>query len=173
MVVREELEKLGLDPVQVELGEAELKTVPSAQQVTELKSNLSALGFELLNDRKSTLVEKVKNIVIELIHQADELDIQVNFSTILQNKLHVDYSYISSLFSDTVGLTIEKYIIQQKIEKVKELLVYNELSLSEISYKLGYSSVQHLSTQFKKVTGLTPTNFKKIKEHKRKSLDEI
>jgi YesN/AraC family two-component response regulator len=173
MVVREVLEKMDLDPVQVELGEAELKTEPSAGQVAELKSKLSALGFELLNDRKSTLVEKVKNIVIELIHQSDELDIQVNFSTILQDKLHVDYSYVSSLFSDTVGLTIEKYIIQQRIEKVKELLIYNELSLSEISYKLGYSSVQHLSTQFKKVTGLTPTHFKKIKENKRKSLDEI
>jgi AraC-like DNA-binding protein len=173
MVVREVLEKLGLDPVQVALGEVELKTEPSAEQITQLKSKLSALGFELLNDRKSTLVEKVKNIVIGLIHQADDLDIQVNFSTILQDKLHVDYSYISSLFSETVGLTIEKFIIQQKIERVKELLIYNELSLSEISYKLGYSSVQHLSTQFKKVTGLTPTHFKQIRENKRKSLDEI
>jgi len=118
-------------------------------------------------------VEKVKNIIIEVIHGADEVDLTMNFSSLIGQKLHIDYNYISSLFSNTEGITIEQYIILQRIERAKELLVYNELTLSEISYKLGYSSVQHLSIQFKKVTGLTPSHFKSIKENRRKPLDQL
>ena len=159
MVVRDALEQLGLEPSQVSLGEAEIKDSLTTNEKKNLKEKLAAVGFELLDDKKATLVEKVKNAVIEIIHHREDLDDHIKFSKLIEKKVGLDYHTLSSLFSETEGTTIEKYTILQRIEKVKELLVYNELSLSEISYKLGYSSVQHLSTQFKKVTGLTPFAF--------------
>ena len=173
MVVRDEIEKLGLEPSQVSLGEAEVKDSLTDEDKKNLKEKLAALGFELLDDKKATLVEKIKNAIIEIIHHSDDLDDHIKFSKLIEKKVGVDYHTLSSLFSETEGTTIEKYTILQKIEKVKELLVYNELSLSEISYKLGYSSVQHLSMQFKKVTGLTPSHFRQIKDNKRKPLDQV
>lgn len=173
MVVREELEKLGLEPTQVGLGEAEIKDDLTPNKKTMLKERLASIGFELLDDKKATLVEKIKNAIIEIIHYGEDLDNRIKFSKQIENKVGVDYHSLSTLFSETEGTTIEKYIILQRIEKVKELLVYNELSLSEIAFKIGYSSVQHLSMQFKKVTGLTPSHFKQIKDNKRKPLDEV
>lgn len=173
MVVRQELEKLGLQPIQVTLGEVELKNELSQEEKKALRESLGTLGFELLDDKKARLVEKVKNAIIEIIHYGDDLDNRIKFSKQIEKKVGVDYHSLSTLFSATEGTTIEKFIIHQRIEKVKELLVYNELTLSEIAYKTGYSSVQHLSTQFKKVTGLTPSYFKQIKNIKRKPLDEV
>lgn len=173
MVVRQELEKMNLTPTHIQLGEVELKEDLSDIQISNLRDQLADKGFELLDDRKTMIVEKVKNIIVEVIHGRNEVDLKTNFSHLIQQVLNMDYSYISSLFSNTEGVTIEQYIILQRIERAKELLVYNELTLSEISYKLGYSSVQHLSTQFKKVTGLTPSHFKKIKENRRKPLDQL
>lgn len=172
LVVRQELEKLGLKPVSIKLGEVEIATEPTAAQLNQVKQNLSSLRFELLDNSRKKLIEKIKNIVIEQIHYSDADD-KHNFSEILSTKLLKDYSYLSNLFSDVEGITIEKYIINQKIEKVKELLVYDELSLSEIAFKLGYSSVAHLSSQFKKVTGLTPSHFKNLGGIHRKPLDKI
>ncbi len=172
LVVRQELEKLNLKPVSIKLGEAEITKEPTEKQLAQLKENLATLGFELLDDSRKKLIEKIKNIVIEQIHYSDTDD-KHNFSEILSRKLLKDYSYLSNLFSDVEGITIEKYIINQKIEKVKELLVYDELSLSEIAFKLGYSSVAHLSSQFKKVTGLTPSHFKNLGGIHRKPLDKI
>ena len=173
MVVREAMGKLELEPVQIELGEVEVKEGLTLEKKQALKETLASLGFELLDDKKGRLVEKVKNAIIEIIHYGEDLDNRLKFSKQIENKVGVDYHSLSVLFSDTEGTTIEKYVINQRIEKVKELLVYNELSLSEIAFKTGYSSVQHLSTQFKKVTGLTPSHFKLIKQKKRKPLDEV
>lgn len=173
MVVRQELEKMNLTPVHIQLGEVELKEDLSDTQINHLRDQLAGKDFELLDDRKTMIVEKVKNIIVEVIYGADEVDLKINFSNLIQQRLHIDYNYVSTLFSNTEGITIEQYIILQRIERAKELLVYNELTLSEISYKLRYSSVQHLSTQFKKVTGLTPSHFKAIKENKRKPLDQL
>jgi AraC-like DNA-binding protein len=173
MVVREELKKLGLEPTQVVLGEAEIRDELTSDKKAILKESLASLGFELLDDKKATLVEKIKNAIIEIIHYGEDLDNRLKISKQIEKKIGVDYHSLSTLFSETEGTTIEKYTILQRIEKVKELLVYNELSLSEIAFKTGYSSVQHLSTQFKKVTGLTPSHFKQIKDNKRKPLDEV
>ena len=173
MVVRNELEAMGFEPGQVTLGEAEVKNDLSPDQKEMLRRKLADLGFELLDDKKARLVEKIKNAVIEIIHYGEDLDNRIKFSKQIEQKVGVDYHQLSTLFSETEGTTIEKYIILQRIEKVKELLVYNELSLSEIAFKTGYSSIQHLSTQFKKVTGLTPSHFKEIKDNKRKPLDEV
>lgn len=173
MVVRNELERMGLEPVQVALGEAEIKNDLKPDQKETLRDNLSQIGFELLDDKNAKLVEKIKNAIIEIIHYGEDLDNRLKFSKQIEQKVGVDYHQLSTLFSETEGTTIEKYIILQRIEKVKELLVYNELNLSEIAFKTGYSSVQHLSTQFKKITGLTPSHFKEIKDNKRKPLDEV
>jgi AraC family transcriptional regulator len=173
MVVRQELEKIGLKPSQVTLGEAEIKNELHPDQKEALRSNLASLGFELLDDKNAKLVERIKNAIIEIIHYGEDLDNRIKFSKQIEQKVGVDYHQLSTLFSETEGTTIEKYIILQRIEKVKELLVYNELNLSEIAFKTGYSSVQHLSTQFKKVTGLTPSHFKEVKENKRRPLDEV
>lgn len=172
-VVREELEELGLEPAQITLGEAEIKDDLTSDNKKNLQKRFAVLGFELLDDKKATLVEKVKNAIIEIVHYGEDLDNRIKFSKQIEKKIGVDYHTLSNLFSETEGTTIEKYIILQRIEKVKELLVYNELNLSEIAFKTGYSSVQHLSMQFKKITGLTPSHFKKIKENKRKPLDEV
>ncbi|HEY0677365.1 MAG TPA: AraC family transcriptional regulator [Chitinophagaceae bacterium] len=173
MVVREELEKLKLEPVHVTLGEAEIQNELTPESKNQLQTNLAALGFELLDDRKSRLVEKIKNAIIEIIHYGEDLDNRLKFSKQIEQKVGVDYHQLSTLFSETEGITIEKYIILQRIEKVKELLVYNEFNLSEIAFRTGYSSVQHLSAQFKKVTGLTPSHFRQVKDNKRKPLDQV
>jgi AraC family transcriptional regulator len=173
-VVRNELENLGLHIDQISLGEVQVDETEDQIDKQKVVSALTKHGFELLDDKKSLIIEKIKTAVIEQIHYpAKEGGRHYNFSHILEKKLGFDYNYLSSLFSSLEGITLEKYIIQQKIERVKELLVYDELNLSEIAYQLGYSSVQHLSTQFKKVTDLTPSHFKKIKENKRRPLDEI
>ena len=172
MAVKSELEKLGYDPLHVQLGEVELKEDISGNELTVFKNRLNDLGFELIDDSKSKLIEKIKLLVIQLIHHG-EGQMHQNYSEYIASKLNREYNYLSHLFSEVEGTTIEKYIINQKIERVKELLVYNELTLSEIADLLGYSSVAHLSGQFRKVTGLTPSYFKQLKENKRKPIDLI
>lgn len=165
MIVKDELEKLGLNYTIVELGEVEISEKLSAKKYKQLKICLLKFGLELMEDKKTMLIEKVKNIIVEMIHYSDEPPL-LNFSNYLSEKLDYDYHYISTLFSEVKGITIEHYIIAHKIERAKELLIYNELTLTEIAFKLHYSSVAHLSNQFKKVTGLTPSFFKNMK-HKR------
>jgi AraC family transcriptional regulator len=172
LVVEQELQKLDIESCKVTLGEVETTGVPAKEKLEQLEKNLYALGFEMLDNSKQQLIEKIKNIIIQQVHHTQEEN-NHNFSDILSKSLHKDYSYLSSLFSEVEGITIEKYIIHQKIEKVKELIIYDELNLSEIAYKLGYSSVAHLSTQFKKVTGLTPTHFKTVGQNRRKPLDKV
>lgn len=172
MVVRSELEKLHLQPLTVELGEVELKNEPTKETLQRLDTALQNLGFEIIDDRKSRIIEKIKNTIIELIHHSDE-NIGVNLSEYLTQKLHYDYSYLSNLFSEVEGTTIEKYLIAQKIEKVKELLKYDELTLSQIADRLGYSSVAYLSNQFKKQTGLSPTFFKHLKQNNRRNIEDL
>ena len=165
MIVKSELEKMHLQFTVVELGEVEITGELSSKQQRELKTSLLRSGLELLEDKKSMLIEKIKNIVVEMIHYSDEPPV-LNFSNYLSEKLNYDYNYLSNLFSEVKGTTIEHFIIAHKIERAKELLIYNELTLTEIAEKLHYSNVAHLSNQFKKVTGLTPSFFKKMK-HKR------
>lgn len=172
MVVQNELSKLGLDVKNVKLGEVLFAKELTPEEKANLDSVLIPLGFEVIDDKKSRLIEKIKSIIIHLVHHQDN-NAKTNLSDVLSQQLHHDYNYLSNLFSEVEGTTIEKYFIAQKIEKVKELLVYDELSLSEIADRLNYSSVAYLSNQFKKVTGLTPSYFKQIKEDKRKPLDEI
>lgn len=172
MVVQQELEKLGLDVKNVALGEVTLGKEPTSEERKRIESVLVPLGFEVIDDKKSRIIERIKTVIIDLIHHHDN-DTRVNLSELLSDKLHHDYNYLSNLFSEVEGTTIEKYFIAQKIEKVKELLVYDELSLSEIAYRLNYSSVAYLSNQFKKVTGLTPSHFKQIKVNKRTPLDKV
>ena len=172
MVVKSELEKLGLKALNVDLGEVRLDKPLDEQQKSTIKNRLAPLGFELIDDKKSRLIEQIKTLIIELVHYNNS-DLKTNLSDYLSDKLHHDYNYISNLFSEIEGTTIEKYFIAQKIEKVKELLVYDELSLNEIAFRLNYSSTAHLSNQFKKVTGLTPSHFKQIKTSKRKPLDKV
>jgi AraC-like DNA-binding protein len=172
MVVKSELEKLGLTCISVDLGVVEIKDDITSEQLTEFGENLRKSGLELLDDKKNILVEKIKSVVIEMVHYADELP-KVNDSDHISEKLHYDYTYLSNTFSEVKGITIQQYIIQHKIEKVKELLLYDELSLTEIAYKLHYSSVAHLSNQFKKITGLTPTFFKSLKDKKLKNLEDL
>lgn len=172
MAVRSELTKLNIKVSDVELGEVTIDGEIGNEKKSKLRDALNNLGFELLDDSKTRIIEKIKTAIIQLIHHSDN-DIKINYSSFIEDKLKKDYNYLSNLFSEIEGTTIEKYIINQKIERVKELLVYNELSLSEIANKMGYSSVAYLSGQFKKVTGLTPSHFKSIKEKKRNSLDKI
>ncbi|MEL7587199.1 MAG: AraC family transcriptional regulator [Prolixibacteraceae bacterium] len=172
MVVKAELERLGLRPVAVELGEVVIDRELSPEEVQQVRDALTRLGFSLIDDKKSRLIEQVKTLIIELVHHHNS-ELSVNLSDYLKQHINHDYHYISTLFSEVEGTTIEKYFIAQKIEKVKELLVYDELSLSEIADQLNYSSVGYLSSQFKKVTGFTPSHFKQIRERKRKSLDQV
>jgi YesN/AraC family two-component response regulator len=172
MVVKTELERLGLEPIDVELGEVSFANEISQEQKQEIDSVLTQLGFALIDDRKSRLIESIKTLIVELVHQHNS-ELQTNLSDYLSGRLLQDYNSMSHLFSEVEGTTIEKYFIAQKIERVKELLVYDEMTLSEIAFMLHYSSVAHLSNQFKKVTGLTPSHFKNIRAEKRKPLDEV
>lgn len=172
MVVRDELIKLGLHCIVVELGEAEIAEVVTHEQREEIRAALLRSGLELMDDKKSMLIQKIKQVIIEMVHYSEE-PIRVKFSEYLSRQLNYDYTYLANIFSEVQGTTIEKFIITHKIERVKELLVYNELTLSEIAWQMHYSSVSHLSAQFKKVTGLTPSYFKRIKDQRRNMLDEI
>lgn len=172
MVVKAILEKLGLHPVRVELGEVELQENDISEIKEKLKQELLSFGFDLLDYKKTKTIEKIKNRLVDLVQNKNG-NLQVTLSDYLSQELHQNYSALSNLFSEVEGITIEKYFILQKIEKVKELLVYDELTLSEIAFQLNYSSVAYLSNQFKKVTGLTPSHFKKLRTVNRKPLDEI
>lgn len=172
MVVKNELERIGFHPVNLTLGEVELESDINDDAKLTINKHLMNFGFELIDDKRSRLIGQIKSLIIELVHNQNS-ELKSNLSDYLSTNLHHDYTYLSNLFSEVEGTTIEKYFIAQKIEKVKELLVYDELSLSEIAFQLNYSSVAHLSNQFKKVTGLTPSHFKRIKAGKRKPLDEV
>lgn len=171
--VQEEIEGLGFTLKSMQLGEVVLNEEIDDNDTEKIRKVLSDNGFELITDNRSRIISRIKTLIIEYIHYDKEKPKYVNFSDLLASELNHDYSYLSHLFSMVEGKTIEKYMILQRIEKVKELLVYDELSLSEISYKLGYSSVAHLSRQFKSVTGLTPSHYKTIREEKRKPLDQV
>lgn len=172
MVVKAELEKLGLHYIVVELGEAEIMESISEEQHDQFKEALLKSGLELLDNKKSVLIQKIKNVIIELIHYSEE-PLAINFSDHLSQKLNHNYTYLANLFSEVQGTTIEKFIIAHKIERVKELLVYNELTLTEIAYLMHYSSVAHLSAQFKKITGLTPSHFKQLREKRLTMLENL
>ncbi|MGV3762241.1 helix-turn-helix domain-containing protein [Parapedobacter sp.] len=172
MVVQGEMDKLGINATHIKLGEVSLERPLSGDETSALRNALTTVGFELIDDKKSRIIEQIKTVIIDLVHH-QKSDKKYNLSDMLTNTLNHDYSYLSNLFSEVEGTTIEKYFIAQKIEKVKELLVYDELTLSEIAHRLNYSSVAYLSNQFKKVTGLTPSHFKKIKEDRRKPLDKV
>jgi AraC-like DNA-binding protein len=172
MVVKSEFEKIGIHPVAIELGQVELLEDWTFKDKLILSKSLNELGFEIVEDKIKITVERIKNQIIGLVHHQN-LDIKINLSSYLSENLAQDYNILSNLFSDYEGTTIEHFFIKQKIEKVKELLSYNELSLSEIAFKLNYSDVAHLSNQFKKVTGITPTNFKKMDINKRIQIDQL
>jgi len=172
MVVKSELDKLGLHYGVVDLGDVEIREDITSGQREQLKAALLVSGLELMEDRKAMLIEKIKNVVVEMVHYNDDGP-KMNFSLFLTEKLHYDYTYLANLFSEVTGITIEHFIIAHKIERVKELLLYDELNLTEISYKLNYSSVAHLSNQFKKVTGLTPSYFKKLKLKRLLTLENV
>lgn len=172
MVVKAELEKLGLQYRDVKIGEADIIDKISASQIKQLDVALRKSGLFIMDDKKSILVEQIKSAIIELVHYTEE-QIKVNLSDYLSEKLDYDYTYLANLFSEVKGLTIEKFYLTHKIEKVKELIVYNELNLTEIAYMMHYSSVSHLSNQFKKYTGLTPSHFKKLKNKRRSTLEDV
>jgi len=172
MVVKAELEKLGVRYVDVLIGEANTVEDVSKEQLERLDIALRKSGLQLMDDKRSILVEKIKSAVIELVHYTDE-QIKTNLSDFLSEKLNYDYTYLANLFSEVKGITVEKFYLTHKIEKVKELIVYDELNLSEIAYKMHYSSVAHLSNQFKKITGLTPTHFKMLKNKRRRTLEDV
>ncbi len=174
MVIQSQLASMDLKPVSVDLGEVDLGDIElTADEIDDFRKKIEPLGFELISDKKNMLINKIKSSIIDLIHVKDEFT-HINVSDYLKSAVDYDYNYLSNLFSSVEGITIEHYMIKQKIEKVKEYLVYNELTLSEISYKLGYSSVAHLSRQFKKVTGMTPTYFKNLRDAKRRNtLDNL
>jgi len=172
MVVKAELEKLRLHFITVELGEVDIEETLSPAQREALASALKRSGLELMDDKKAILIEKIKQVIIETIHYTEDA-LRVNFSNHLSEKLNYDYTYLANLFSEVEGTTIEHFIIKHKIERVKELLIYDELSLTEIAYKLHYSSVAALSNQFKKVTGLTPSFFKHIKHKRMSGLENV
>lgn len=172
MVVKEELKKLGLHYVIVDLGEVDVMETLTLHQREQLKIALHASGLELMDDKRAVLIEKIKNVIIEIVHYSDEV-IKINFSNYLSEKLHQDYTYLSNLFSEVQGTTIEQFLISHKVERIKELIIYGELNITEIAWKMNYSSVAHLSSQFKKVTGLSPSHFKQLKDKRRKPIEEI
>jgi AraC-like DNA-binding protein len=172
MLVKEELQNLGIQFLSVELGIVELSEEITENQREQLKATLFKSGLELLDDKKSMLVERIKIVITEMIHYSDEAP-KVNYSDFISEKIGLDYTYLSNVFSEVKGMTIQQYIINHKIERVKELLLYDELNLTEISYKLNYSSVAHLSNQFKKVTGLSPTFYKQLKMKRDNNLENL
>lgn len=172
MIVKAALDKLGLMYGAIDLGEAEIKEPISPEQREALNKALQVSGLELMDNKKAILIERIKSVIIEMVHYSDELQ-KIKNSSYISDKLNHDYTYLSNIFSEVTGTTIEHYIINHKIEKVKELLLYDELNLTEISYRLNYSSVAHLSNQFKKITGLTPSYFKKLRYKKRSALENI
>ncbi|MCR9228748.1 MAG: helix-turn-helix transcriptional regulator [Flavobacteriaceae bacterium] len=172
MVVKEELKKLGLHYVNIDLGTIEILEDITDFQRDALRKNLKKYGLELLDDKRKIIIEKIKSLIIELIHYSDELP-KVNYSDYISEKLGYDYTYLANTFSEVKGITIQQFIIIHKIERIKELLLYDELNLTEISYLLHYSSVSHLSNQFKKITGLTPSYYKKLKKKRLKNLEDL
>lgn len=170
--VKETLQRLGLHFVFVDLGEIEVMEDLSVDQRAELNVELLKSGLELLDDKRAVLVEKIKVTIIEMVHHSDEV-LKVNFSDYLSEKLHHDYTYLSNMFSEIQGSTIEQFVIQHKVERIKELIIYGELNITKIAWKMNYSSVAHLSNQFKKVTGLSPTHFKNMKERRRLPIEDI
>lgn len=172
MVVKDELQKLGIHYVILDLGMVELLQNITEEQRLLLKINLLRYGLELLEDQRSILIERIKNVITEMIHYSDELP-DTNYSDYISQKIGHDYTYLSNIFSEVKGITIQQFIIMHKIERVKELLLYDELNLTEISYKLHYSSVAHLSNQFKKITGLSPSFYKKLKQKREQNLENL
>jgi AraC-like DNA-binding protein len=172
MAVKEVLKSLDLHFVLVDLGEVDVMESLSTEQRGKLKTALLAEGFELMDDKRAVLIERIKNAIVEMVHHTDEL-IKTNFSDFLSAKLNHDYTYLANLFSEVQGTTIEQYIIAHKVERIKEFIIYDELNITEIAYKMNYSSVAHLSNQFKKVTGLSPSHFKKLKDKRRSPIEDI
>ncbi len=172
MVVKDALSKLNIHFRNVDLGEADTIEELSPEQIEQFRATLLFFGLELMDDKKSVLIQKIKNVIVELVHYSEE-PLSINLSDFLAEKLGHNYTYLANLFSEVQGITIEKYYISHKIERVKELLVYNEHNLTEIAWMMHYSSVGHLSSQFKKVTGLTPSYFKKMKEKRRNMLEDL
>ena len=172
MIVKSEFEELGLHFIIKELGEVEIMESITAEQLNLLNSNLEKSGLGLLDDKKRVLIEKIKNIIVELVYYSQEQP-KINLSDYLSEKLNYDYTYLANIFSESQGTTIEHFFLTHKIERVKELLVYDEISLTEIAYKLHYSSVAHLSNQFKKLTGLTPSNYKHLRNKRRKPTENV
>jgi AraC-like DNA-binding protein len=172
MAVKEELRKLGLHFVVVDLGEVDVMEDLTAEQLAQLSAGLLSTGLELMDDKRAILIEKIQNVITEMIHNADDMP-KMNYSDYISEKLNYDYTYLSNIFSEVKGITIQQFIIVHKIERVKEYLIYDELNLTEISYKLHYSSVAHLSNQFKKVTGLSPSQYKQLKDKKRSPIEDI
>ena len=172
MKVKEELNKLGIDYLSIDLGILELTNNLTPEQYARLKENLLSSGLELIEDKKTILVERIKNVIIQMIHESEELP-KVNYSDYISEQLDYDYTYLSNIFAEVKGITIQQYIINNKIERVKELLLYDELNLTEISYMLQYSSVAHLSNQFKKTTGLSPSYFKRLKLKRKENLENL
>lgn len=172
MIVKQELEKLGLECIHVRLGTVEIKKEITDSQKEQFRKNLKVYGLELLDNQRNIIIEKIKTVIIEMIHYAEEQP-KMNYSDYISEKLGYNYTYLANTFSEVKGMTIQRYIIINKIERVKELLMYDELNLTEISYKLHYSSVAHLSNQFKKITGLTPSHFKEMKEKRLKHIEDL
>jgi AraC-like DNA-binding protein len=172
MAVKEDLKKLGLHFIVVDLGEVEIMENITPEQREELKASLLTAGLELMDDKRAVLIERIKNVIIEMVHHTEEM-IKVNFSNFLSEKLNHDYTYMANLFSEVQGTTIEQFIISHKVERIKELIIYGELNITEIAWKMNYSSVAHLSNQFKKVTGLSPSHFKQLKDKRRSPIEDI
>jgi AraC-like DNA-binding protein len=172
LAVKDELKKLGLHFVVVDLGEVDIMENITFEQREMLKKGLLDSGLELMEDKKAILIERIKNIIIEMIHHSDEV-VKVNFSDFLSEKLNHNYTYLANLFSEVQGTTIEQFVISHKIERIKELMIYDELNITEIAWKMNYSSVAHLSSQFKKVTGLSPSHFKQLKDKRRNPIEDI
>jgi AraC-like DNA-binding protein len=172
IAVKEVLKNMGLHFIVVDLGEVDIMEELSPEQREEMKIALLTSGLELMDDKKAMLIEKIKNVIVQMVHHTDEM-IKINFSNFLSEKLNYDYTYMANLFSEVQGTTIEQYIISNKVERIKELIIYGELNITEIAWKMNYSSVAHLSNQFKKVTGLSPSHFKKLKDKRRSPLEEL
>jgi len=172
MAVKEELRKLGLHFIVVDLGEVDIMEDLTPEQLTELNEALLKTGLELMDDKRAILIEKIQNVITELVHNTDDVP-KVNYSDYISEKMNYDYTYLSNIFSQVKGITIQQFIIVHKIERVKEYLIYDELNLTEISYKLHYSSVAHLSNQFKKVTGLSPSQYKNLKTKTRVPIEDL